>query len=183
MLKIKLQLFIGLLIISVSCNTKENKIEKFNPKIIDIISKEDFNYPSTFTPFLFFGKCESNKVAILHVQELKMIHELQYRDLEFVDFLNQILNQSIIINCSENFYFFYIDSRVNDVYRKEGFIDFSKQFCDVIDSNTLMLKKNITKNQRNSIFYFFFRHNYLSYFDDKTGRYYLRNTSYIINNN
>jgi hypothetical protein len=177
MLKFKLTISVIILFACFSCNTKQS--EKFDSKIIDMISKEDPSYPSVFTPVFFFGKCEDDKIAILHVQELKMIHQIKYKNLSFKDFIEQALNQKIIVNYNHELTCFDINLDVDKVYNEDTFNDFMKQFCDVIDSRTILLKRNIPKDQKKSIFYFFFRHNYLSYFDDRTGRYYLRSTTDI----
>jgi len=182
MYKINLKVFLIVFFLCCACSKEENKVEKFSPKIIDLISKEDFSYPSAFNPFLFFGRCGNDKIAILHPHELKKIHELQYRDLKFIDFLSKVLDESITINCSDKYYSFKIDSSVYKLYKKENFANFSMQYCDRMDSNTFILKKNLSKQKMNSVFYLFFKHNYLSYFNDKIGRYYLRNTKTILDN-
>lgn len=175
--KFKLILLL-ILISSLSCNKSES--EKFSPEIVKIISKEDPKFPSVFASVSFFGKTDKNEIVILYVQELRKIYENKYKNLDFEDFIIKVFDENISINCEDENYCFRIDNHVERIYKTKSFKDFVKCFCDHPDSNTIILKKNIPRNQYNSISYFFFKNNYLCYFDDKVGRSYFVNAADVI---
>jgi hypothetical protein len=177
MLKFNILLVFSFLLFFLSCNKRQPK--EFDKKIIELISEEDSKYPSVLSPVLFFGKCKDNKIAILHVQELKAIHKMKYNNLEFRFFLEQALNQKIDLNYNDKIPCFTINPDVAILYKKEHFDDFIKIFCDKIETHTIRLKSSIPDNQITSVLYFFFLNNYLSYFDDNIGRYYVKSTSSI----
>jgi len=148
--------------------------------MVKIISNEDPKFPSVFASLSFFGKTDKNEIVILHVQELRRIYESKYKKMDFEDFIKKVFDEDISINCGDENYCFCIDHHVERIYKKNSFEDFIKYFCDQPDSDTVILKKNIPENQYNTINYFFFKNNYLCYFDDKVGRFYFVNTKNVI---
>ncbi|MFD2938539.1 hypothetical protein [Flavobacterium notoginsengisoli] len=170
------------LLVFIFCSSCNKEKQKFSPEIVEIISNENPKYPSVFATVLFFGKTKNDEIIILYVQELRRIHKMKYKTLDFRDFVDSVFNEKITIDCQDESYCFGIDPHVEDIYINKSFDDFKKKFCDISDSKIIMLKKNISKKQFNSINYFFFRNNYLSYFDDNTGRWYFISTTDVIKN-
>lgn len=154
-------------ILFVSCNS-QNEI-KFNEEIIDCIINESSSLPSQFLNYTFFCKSSDNKILILGVYDLRRIHEDDYNQLTYREFLTKSLNQTLLISKSSP-KAFNLNKEVQYDYSHNKFDDFINKYCEKYNDNSHTLKiKNY--DYINSILYYCFINNYLSTFDDYSGVY------------
>jgi hypothetical protein len=158
-----------------SCN--ENKKSIFDEKVIEKIALENTEYPSAFSSTPFFGKCSSNQVCLVYVQDLRAIHALKYKQIDFLEFLKKSLNQEITIDYQDKIECFDLDKNVTLFYQGNDFNSFLNLYTKKTKSNRLALKKGIKSDQLETVIYYLFLNNYLTSYDDHLGKYYVDKTS------
>ena len=155
--------FIFLLYLLVACNKKEGII--FDEVLIEKITYEDkkspSNLPSKFSSIEFFGKCNSNKVAKIYLQDLKSVNKYKYPNLSFKEFLIKSLNQEISVDYQDKITCFDLDKSVSNLYESNNFDTFLNLYTEKTSSNRLLIKKGIEGNKLDTVSYYLFLHNYL----------------------
>lgn len=168
--------YINILILSllagfISCNIKQNP--SFNEMLIERISKEPINCPSYYSGIMFFCKSQDNKIAYLNVYELREVYSKEFRSLSYKSYLTRLLNQKIAIQYNNNKEF-KINVDIEKSYTSMNIDDFLNFYCMKTSKDRYTLKRDIPKNQRNSIFYFLFINNYQTSFDDYEGTFIIK---------
>ncbi|HRB70956.1 MAG TPA: hypothetical protein PK776_03820 [Flavobacterium sp.] len=174
-------LLVVILTTNLSCrNSQSKKKFKFNTEIINRISNETTDLPSSFSSIFFFGKCTSGNVALLKVQDLKGLHKIKYPNLDFYTFLEKALNQEIVVDYKDKVKCFEFDKSISSIYEKNDFNTFLELTCEKISGDKYTLKENINNGQINTVLYYCFINNYLTVFDDYIGKFYIdKDVSYI----
>ncbi len=171
--------FIFLLYLLVACNKKDGIT--FDKVLIEKITYEyknsPSNLPSKFSSIEFFGKCNSNKVAKIYLQDLKSVNKYKYPNLSFKEFLVKSLNQEILVDYQDKVTCFDLDKNVSNLYESNNFDTFLSLYTEKTSSNRLLIKKGIDGNKLNTVSYYLFLHNYLVSFDDYIGKSYVSSTS------
>lgn len=168
-------LLFGLLVFITSCN--KDKDVKFDETLINKIASEDFSLPSEYNMLTLFAVCNDGNITEINVQQLRVLHQTKYKDIEFSKFLTQVLNHHLKIESSNDFHCYKLDKEITELYNKNNFISFIELFCNKSHSKGYVLKKNITSQQRMAIFYYCYINNQLFLFDDVIGNYYLHRTT------
>ncbi len=156
-----------LILICVKCNTEQHT--PFSENLIKNILEEDQNNPSSFFNFQFFCKCQDNKILPLDIYEIREVYLEEFNHVDYHDFLTDLLNQRIDIQCENQDNKFTIDQTVKKLYNEKNLNEFINFYCTKKRNNLFWLKSNIPDNQRNTILYFLFTNNYLTSFDDYSG--------------
>jgi hypothetical protein len=156
----------------VTCNTKRHV--PFSERLIKNISEEDQNNPSSFYNFQFFCKCQDNKILPLNIYEIREVYLKEFSHIDYQDFLTDLLNQRIDIQCKNHNEKFTINETVQKLYKEKNLNDFINFYCSEKSNNLFWQKNNIPDNQRNTILYFLFVNNYLTSIDDYSGAFVIR---------
>jgi hypothetical protein len=90
--------------------------------------------------------------------------------MDYKTFLSKALNQQIILSNKER-RVFTLDKDVTHVYKTKKFTDFMLSYFEIYGNDQYTLRKEISENERNTIFYYLFINNYLTVFDDYSGFY------------
>ncbi len=168
---------IGLFLILFFASCKDNKGSAFDEKVVEKIAQESTEYPSEFSSIPFFGKCSNNQIGLVYLQDLRAIHTLKYKQLNFLEFLNKSLNQEITIDYLDKIKCFDLDKSVTLLYESNDFYTFLNLYTVKTKSNRTALKKEIKTNQIETVIYYLFVNNYLTSYDDYIGKYYVDKTS------
>jgi hypothetical protein len=155
-----------------SCNTKYDTV--LNQKLIKNISEEDKNYPSRFFNVLFFCKCKSDEISILSIYEIREVYLKEFNHIKYKDFLTELFNQSLLINCDTQGKKFWINEIVKKNYLKMPINEFLNFYCTKKSDNLFSLKNEIADEYKNTILYFLFLNNYLANIDDYSGTYIIK---------
>lgn len=159
----------------ISCNNR--KAFEFNEKLINKISNENLELPSSSNSIILFCRCKEKKIALTYVQELRGIYKYKYNKMKFYEFLSDALNQKIDINYEDKIECFDININVKNIYESSNFKEYINLYCDKYDGETYRLKKSISNDELKTVLYYFFMNNYLTTFDDYAGYYFL-NSNY-----
>lgn len=169
--KILILLFIACCL---SCNTKHDI--PFNQTIIKSISEEDENSPSRYFNSLFFCKCQNEEISILNIYEIREVYHKEFKQMKFKDFLTELFNQKLIINCSISNTKFNINDNVKKNYLNMTFDDFLNFYCVKKRENLFWLKNEVAEVSKNSVLYFLFTNSYITNIDDYNGAYVIKKT-------
>lgn len=173
--KMKKILLFSLFVFIISC--KKDKHVDFDETLINKIANEDFNLPSEYNMLTLFALCNDGNITEIDVQQLRVLHQTKYKNIKFSKFLTKVLNQRLKIESSDDFQCFKLDNKITELYKKNSLDVFIELFCDKSHSKGYVLKKNISSQQRMTIFYYCYINNYLFIFDDVIGSYYLHKTT------
>lgn len=154
-----------------SCNDK--KSFKFNEKLIDKISNENLELPSSSNSIILFCRCKENRIALTYVQELRGVYKYKYNKMKFSEFLSDALNQKIDISYKNKIECFEVNANVKNIYENNNFEEFINLYCDKSNKKEYRVKKNISDNELKTVLYYFFINNYLATFDDYAGYYFI----------
>lgn len=157
-----------------SCNKKNTVI--FDNTLIEKMSNEDATLPSQYSMFNLYVKCKNNLITQTNIQQLKGFYKKSDRTKTFKVYLQEVLNQKMIVDESRDIDCFTLDNEVTQEYGKGNFKNFLETYFDKKE-NCFRLKSGIDGNKRETIFYYTFLHNYLATFDDYIGYYYLVKSS------
>lgn len=155
-----------------SCNIKNDIV--FYQKLIKNISEEDKSYPSRFFNVLFFCKCQNDEILILSIYEIREVYLKDFNHIKYKDFLTQLFNQSLLINCGAQDKKFWINEVVKKYYLKMPINEFLNFYCTKKGNNLFSLKNEIKDEYKNTILYFLFLNNYLANIDDYSGTYIIK---------
>jgi len=167
--------------LSIFCRSKR-KNPAFDEKMIRILSENPIYFRKTdLLPFyassMFFVQGGNGKILLLEPKELEEIYYESHSFLNYKQFLRKALNQKLIIKAQDKGIAFELDREVTDNYINRSFQDFLNFYCvNSSKDNRLWLKGNLEEHQLFSIFYYFFINNYLTWFDDVVGTYYIFTT-------
>ena len=165
-MKFTLFLIFALLITTIGCQKKEEIV--FNKLFISSIAKEDTNYPSRYSSTLFFGTCKNRQVVLLTIYDLREIYNFQFKSKSYIDFLTDLFEQKLFLDCSDKSKILVIDKTIESDYKKLGFEKFKFLYCYEA-GNKHFLRKDVKNKDAISIIYFLFRYNYISNYDDYSG--------------
>ena len=187
-----LSYFISIFCVSIfviSCSQKR-KNPAFDEDMIRLISEnpiysKNLNtlqfsniIPPEYAFTTFFVQGDSDKILLLDPRELEEIYMEDYSSWKYKKFVKKALNQELIIKPKTKRKTFKLDKDVTDNYFKNDFSGFCKIYCeDGWESDIYHLRNDIQWNQVNSVFYYFFINNYLTWFDDPSGIYSISKTS------
>jgi len=157
-----------------SCGKKQNF--HFDDCLINLISKEDLNYPSLYSRYSFFCQGENDSILFLEVRELKELFDKNSLGMDYKTFLTKALNQQITFS-NLNSKAFCLDKNITYEYQTINLEKFIHLYFNSNNNGKYVLTKNISENQKKTIFYYLFINNYLSVFDDYAGFYYVFPTS------
>lgn len=133
---IKSYLYYFLLFALPSCSFYQNERIIFDRKILKKLDNEYNEYlkkgqlydlPS-FSPLGFFdyyAKGENNHIMMINIKDLSNIYEKKYKRKNFYDFLIEVFDQKIILNCGGNVCF-KLDKEITKIYQENKFEDFLK---------------------------------------------------------
>jgi hypothetical protein len=144
--------FLGLFLLG--CNKLYH--EKFDEKLIQKISSENGDLPSKMFSISFYGKCTDDKIAEVHIQDLRSLHKFKWMDLSYKEFLDQALNQKINLEYQDKIECFDLDKEIAYHYKNTNFNTFLNLYTKNSSNNELTLKSTIKENQINSVSYYFF---------------------------
>jgi len=159
----------------ISCNTKHDI--SFNQNLIKSISEEDENLPSRFFNSLFFCKCQNEEILILSVYELREVYLKEYKHTNYKDFLTELFNQKLLVNCNIQDKQIRINEEVKKNYLKMPLKEFLNLYCTKKKENIFIIKNNMPDESKNTILYFLFINNYITNIDDYSGTYVIKKVS------
>jgi hypothetical protein len=172
MIKYPILLFAILFSCQLACKT--DKAVFISEKFLQSISSEQESYPSQYSNVLFFCKCSANKILYLNIYELREIYKMEYRNNSYYEFLNDALNQRLILNCGEQYNEFQINETVNKNLKKNGINKFIDLYCTKNGTDLYWLIRDIKEDQRSTILYFLFVNNYITRTDDISGAFIIK---------
>jgi len=160
-----------------SCHQK--KEFEFNRNIIEGIVSENVKVPSYYNSYLLFSKCNDIRIAIINIEDLRIIYKRKYLKMNFSEFLKNALDQKLDISYKDKIECLEINTEVKAIYEAKPFEYFLTYYCDKVDAKESRIRNSIPKRQLKSVLYYFFINNYLTQLDDKIGYYYIRKTELI----
>lgn len=170
-----LAVFTILLSVHLSCSNA-----KIDTSFIHRIAQEDVKFPSQFSNVIFFCKGVNNTFLIMDIYQLRELYKNEFADLSYYNFLENVLNQKIVIN-SAQYTGFEIDDKVDSLYMKININKFRDFYCIQRGENIYYLKREVNDVQRNTVLYYLFIHNYLTRIDDYTGAFVIRKSRDLVN--
>jgi len=166
-------ILLSILFLPLACDNRDSY--QFDEKIIERVGTESVNFPSFFSSSLFFVKCTSNQIGVLQIQELREIYRNEYYDLEYMEFISLSLNQALDFN-DKDINCFDVTPDIENVYRKGGIKSIIEKYCVTVDDQTFKIREGLIRTEINSILYYLFINNYLNFFDDVRGNYYIKSS-------
>ena len=154
------------LTIHLSCGV--NHVDSLDESFILKIAQEDIHSPSQFSNVAFFCKGLNDTILFLNVYQLREIHQSEFANISYYNFLTNVLSQKIIIK-SKQYKSFKIDKIVDSLYKKMKINEFRNLFCIKRGDDIYYLKRDVSDDQRNTILYYLFINNYLTRIDDYSG--------------
>lgn len=159
----------------ISCNNKQDI--SFSQKLIKSISEEDKSYPSRFFNNLFFCKCQNEEVSILSIYELREVYLKEFNHINYKNFLTELFNQKLLINCTIQNKQFRINEEVKKNYIKMPLKEFLNFYCTKKKDNLFFIKNDVADEFKNTILYYLFINNYITNIDDYSGTYVIKKVS------
>lgn len=167
--------FLFLILLHSAC--KMDSSDKFDERFIKMVANEtDTGLPSQFSFISFYVKCNDNQIAIVNIEELKVLHSLKYKKLDYLTFLRKALNQEMNLEYKDKIQCFSVDREISTMYSNNNFETFLSLYTDKVGQERVL--KPSFENSANTIFYYCFLNNFVALHDDYTGRYYLKKTTY-----
>jgi len=158
-----------------SCNT--NHEISFDKKLIKSISDENKYLPSRFFNLFFFCKCQNEEISILSVYELREVYHNGFKNMYYKDFLTELFNQKLKVDCTLLNNKFKINADVQKNFLKMTLVDFINFYCVKKRENIFWLKNDIAEESKKSILYFLFLNNYITNIDDYNGSFVIMKVS------
>ncbi|WP_306353667.1 hypothetical protein [Flavobacterium sp. '19STA2R22 D10 B1'] len=137
------------------------------------MSEETFELPSQYNMIILFGKCKEGNVKLVYMNELRAIYKLRYSKMTYLDYLNEVLNQKLDISDEKETECFDLNKEITEKYNSHSLSDFINIYYDKPQEDTFRLKNGLSKEEQETIFYYLFKNNYLTVFDDYIGFYYV----------
>jgi hypothetical protein len=151
----------------IGCKTK-NSIH-INNTFIKEISQENQNLQIEFD--IFFCKCQDNQIVRLTLNQIRNLFRTSTSNDNFRMYVTAILNQRLKIDCNSFDSTIELDPIIKDQYEKKGVDYLLKSFCIQSVNDRYFLNPKMSKNQLNTVLYYFFINNYISVEDDYLGNY------------
>jgi hypothetical protein len=151
----------------IGCKMK-NSIH-INNAFIKEISQENQNLQIEFD--VFFCKCQDNQIVRLTLNQIRSLYKTSTSYDNFRMYITAVLNQRLKIDCNSFDSTFELDPIIKDQYEKKGLDYLLKSFCIQSENDRYFLNPKISKNQLNTVLYYFFINNYISVEDDYLGTY------------
>jgi hypothetical protein len=166
-MKLKIIIFF-IVILIYSCNnqnsTKDDKrfIELLASEYPLQVIEEGNILPSKYNGYILYIKYNNKQAVKTNVNALIRLYDKSYKSKRFRDFLEQVFNQKIKLNESEEFIYFHLNNRITNDYENLGYENFKHlYFLPTSDIEEFDLKPNIKPDELDTIFYYCFINNYL----------------------
>ncbi|WP_417351233.1 hypothetical protein [Flavobacterium alkalisoli] len=163
------------LLLAFSC---VNPANEFDNKLIKRIANEDINIdiPSQYSQFDFYIKCENGDVAQVGINLLRFMYKENKMDISFEEFITTVLNHQQTFAESKYIDCFSLDKEISKQYHSQDFKSFLAIYFEK-SHDSFRLKKSLSENKLETLFYYCYLNNYLSSFDDPSGFHYVTKTS------
>jgi len=144
--------------------------------LIESIVNEDLC--DIFTPhsgiFIFCKSNEEGKMVYMDVYTLQKIYlgdSLFYKK-DYYEFVSEAINQEIVFDCNYTNWCFNISNEVISFFKTNSFSEFLKTYTDIFTyTDDLCIKERFSFDEKMTIIYCLFQHNYYAIFDDVIGSY------------
>jgi len=153
-----------LLFVLLSCEKKE---ENFSDEMIEELIIEDYGLPSKYGFLNLYVKTNDNNILPTTNHYLFGLYKIHYHKTfkTFELFLNEVLNNNLIINKEEfkKSYFgdFKLNRNIEKKYSEIGFDEFLKKYSEKTASNRTKLKKTIiNENEYLTVVYLLYKNRY-----------------------
>jgi hypothetical protein len=150
----------------------------------DYFSK--YGVPPPLDVQFLFAKGESDSVFLIEdARELEEIYSVWPYNMDYKDFLTEVLNQKTILHPHYKTIKFALNKKVASKYKQNGLKKILKSYCIKIvrsDRDRYRLKKGLSEIELYSVMYFLFINNYLTEFSDESGIYSVGNITMLFKN-
>ena len=147
-----------------------------------LLTQDGYTIPSRYNFFDFFCKGKNDKAVKLKYKELGEVYQSQFNNLDYTDFLFKLLNQEIVID-TENRYYFQLNDTICKKYESYNFDAFLSCYCEKIENGRYRLTKLLLQSELNTFSYLLFTNGYFVTFDDYSGVCYIVNKRNIFCSN
>lgn len=166
-MKLKIVIFF-IVLLTYSCNNQNST--KDDIRFIELLASEyplqvmeDGNIlPSRYNGYILYVKYDNEQAVKTNINALIRLYDKSYKSIRFYAFLEQVFNQKIKLNESDEFIYFYLNNRITNDYENLGYENFKDlYFLPTLDKEEFDLKPNIKLEELDTICYYCFINNYL----------------------
>lgn len=161
-------ILIVIIVLSYSCSSKDSIY--LNNKTLELLASayprqvmdSGDTIPAKYSSFALYVKCNDEQVTETNMNSLIRLYDRSYKSVSFYRFLEQVLNQKVKVQFSEDFSCFNLNDKVTTEYQSLGYEKFVElYFLKTSFVNEYKLRSNVEDDKLRTIYYYCFLNGYL----------------------